>query len=227
MPDHARLYRRGATFYHRASVPKDIRDTYPKTEETFSLKTTDYREAVKRLRIEAARVDRLFEAHRREVARAAEPALAELTDAQIEKVGEVYYAHLLEEDEELRVEGFESKRFEDYEQDVEDLGTINRAAYARGQDTAGFFQGEAEEVLTWSDVNLKLSPGSTSWNKLRRKLQEVTVKANSDIKSRNIGEIIETPKRSNNTPPPSSDCPMASDAIVPRQRLWHRFEIVI
>ena len=42
MSGHPRLYRRKATYYHRAAVPIDIRDTYPKTEETFSLKTKDY-----------------------------------------------------------------------------------------------------------------------------------------------------------------------------------------
>lgn len=41
MPGHTRLYRRGATYYHRAAVPKDIVETYGKREETFSLHTKD------------------------------------------------------------------------------------------------------------------------------------------------------------------------------------------
>ena len=65
MPGHTRLYRRGAVYYHRAAIPKDIADTYPKTEETFSLKTKDHAEALRRVRIEAVRVDEKFEAHRR------------------------------------------------------------------------------------------------------------------------------------------------------------------
>lgn len=56
MPNHPRLLRRGASFYHRAAVPADIKATYPKTEETFSLRTKDFREAVRRARVEAARV---------------------------------------------------------------------------------------------------------------------------------------------------------------------------
>jgi len=47
MPGHTRLYRRGATYYHRAAIPKDIAKTYPKSEETFSLRTKDYREALR------------------------------------------------------------------------------------------------------------------------------------------------------------------------------------
>ena len=93
MPGHPRLYRRGATYYHRAAVPVDIADTYPKTEETFSLKAKDYQEAVRRVRVAATEIDRKFEAHRR-------------TQAQIKHIGKVYYAFRLEEDEEARLEGF-------------------------------------------------------------------------------------------------------------------------
>ncbi len=32
MSEHTRLYRREATNYHRAAVPKDIRGTYGKVE---------------------------------------------------------------------------------------------------------------------------------------------------------------------------------------------------
>ncbi|MEQ8321851.1 MAG: hypothetical protein RH946_16425 [Rhodospirillales bacterium] len=46
MPAHPRLYRRGATYYHRAAIPVDIKDTYPKSEETFSLGTKDHAEGL-------------------------------------------------------------------------------------------------------------------------------------------------------------------------------------
>jgi len=57
MPGHTRLYRRGAVYWHRASVPVDIADSYPKTEETFSLRTRDYQQALKLVRVQAVRVD--------------------------------------------------------------------------------------------------------------------------------------------------------------------------
>jgi hypothetical protein len=60
MPGHPRLYRRGATYYHRAAIPVDIADTYPKTEETFSLKTRDYRDALKLVRIAAVGMARPY-----------------------------------------------------------------------------------------------------------------------------------------------------------------------
>ena len=94
MPGHTRLYRRGATYYHRAAVPTDIKDSYGKREETFSLKTTDRSEALRRVRMEAVRVDQFFEAHRKQLRtadiRAPEPELSELTPAQIETVKQAY-----------------------------------------------------------------------------------------------------------------------------------------
>ncbi|WP_375342427.1 DUF6538 domain-containing protein [Yoonia maricola] len=64
MSGHTRLYRRGAVYYHRAVVPQDIVATYGKREETFSLRTRDHAEALRRVRIEAVRVDRKFDEHR-------------------------------------------------------------------------------------------------------------------------------------------------------------------
>jgi len=107
MPGHTRLYRRGAVYYHRAVIPKDIADTYPKAEETFSLKTKDYTEAVRRVRIEAVRVDRNFEAHRRRLEAENAPCVDHLTIEQLKTIKQAYLRHLLEEDEEVRLDGFE------------------------------------------------------------------------------------------------------------------------
>jgi hypothetical protein len=87
MTGHTRLYRRRATYYHRAAVPQYIQETYGKREETFSLRTKDRAEALTRVRVEAVRVDKLFAQHRRDQSRvtlsAPNPALDELTPDQI------------------------------------------------------------------------------------------------------------------------------------------------
>ena len=94
MAGHTRLYRRGATYYHRAAVPKDIVETYGKREETFSLRTKDRAEALVRVRIEAVRVDTLFADHRRSLERvrttASQPPLDELDPEQIALVKRAY-----------------------------------------------------------------------------------------------------------------------------------------
>jgi len=60
MHRHTRLYRRGAMYYHRAAPPSDVKNTYPKSEETFSLKANNYDEALRLLRIAAIQVDERF-----------------------------------------------------------------------------------------------------------------------------------------------------------------------
>lgn len=212
MPAHPRLYRRGATFYHRAAIPADIKDTYHKAEETFSLRTKDFREAVRRLRIEAVRVDRLFEVHRIEIARQAEPALDELTDTQIKHISEVYYAHRLDEDEELRLSGFEDRSFEEHAEEIEDFDADNRHNFARGQ-LDEFFRDEAAEVLTWSNVDLKLAPQSRSWPKLIRTLLAASIEANTAIRLRNKGDVVETPVIPTAGPAAPADTPLLSVAI--------------
>ncbi len=106
MPNHPRLILRGNRYYHRAAIPQDIKGTYPKSEETFSLGTSEYKEALKRVRIAAVDVDKRFEAHRKHLTRQNEPLQSEISDAQIYEIGEVYYAYLLEEDDEVRFRGF-------------------------------------------------------------------------------------------------------------------------
>ncbi|MFP1632922.1 DUF6538 domain-containing protein [Zhengella sp. ZM62] len=212
MPNHPRLFRRGATFYHRAAIPADIKETYPKTEEVSSLRTKDFREAVRRVRIEAARVDRLFDMHRRSLLEPAKPSIAELSESQLEHIRQVYYAHLLDEDEDLRLDGFEDRPFDAYEQDVEDLDAINRYEYARGE-RGIFFPDEAAEVLSWSNVNLTLSPESPSWPKVIRALQAATIQAAKAKRRRNAGEVIETPLIPSAMEVSSCDTPLLSVAL--------------
>ncbi len=72
---HTRLLRRRAVYYHRTAVPVDIRASYPKSEETFSLKTKNYQEALRLVRLAAVKVDHRLDAHRLE--RVAEQIQAE------------------------------------------------------------------------------------------------------------------------------------------------------
>ncbi len=203
MSGHPRLYRRNATYYHRAAIPVDIKGTYPKTEETFSLKTKDYREALRLVRIKAVEVDRKFEDHRQEIAKLAEPALEELSEEQLTLIHDVYYAHLLQEDEETRLEGFEDNdeaesllpvpTFEEYSNEIgEDLES-SKALLARGK-SSNFLDDEAEEVLSWSNVNLSLEHNSPSWRLVKRELVKAQIRASQAKRERNAGEIIETPK---------------------------------
>ncbi len=200
MPGHPRLYRRGAKYYHRAAIPVDIKDTYPKSEETFSLKTSNYQDALKLVRKSSAEIDRKFESHRRSLAQCGQSPLPELSDKQIKLIGDAYYVHLLEEDEETRLTGFYDKdeplpvpSFDEHMEDGQSLDDETRQDYAKGKVNV-FYRGEAEEILTWSNVNLRLDQESSSWKIVARALQAASIRAAKDIRSRNLGDVIETPK---------------------------------
>lgn len=220
MTGHTRLYRRGATYYHRAAIPIDIVDSYPKTEETFSLKTKDHHEALKLVRVAAIKVDRLFDKHRDELRQQSQPFFNELSNEQIKRIGDIYYAFRLEEDEEIRLDGFYEEdgplpvfpvpSFEEYVENVDDEDETNRHYHARGK-INDFYLSEAEEVLAWSNVNLRISEGSPSWNKLARELQTATIKASTAIKARSSGDTIETPQPPDVTN--SSISPLLSEAV--------------
>ncbi|MGM0660195.1 MAG: DUF6538 domain-containing protein, partial [Pseudomonadota bacterium] len=187
MPGHTRLYRRGAVYYHRAAIPKDIADTYPKAEETFSLKTKDHAEALRRVRVEAVRVDQKFAAHRRRLEAQNAPCVEHVTPEQLKTIKQVYLHHLLEEDEEIRLDGFEEPEaiiageetqeydprpsFEERQELIEDMDAVTRGNLARGKQDE-FFKGEAEEVLSWEGIEVRLSarsdPHAIAWQKRER-----------------------------------------------------------
>ncbi|WP_341539349.1 DUF6538 domain-containing protein [Rhodovulum steppense] len=79
MPVHTRLFCRGAAYYHCAVLPQDMADTNGKAEETFSLRTRDEAEAVRRVRVATLEVDRKFDDCRLRLAHRQGPMLRVLT----------------------------------------------------------------------------------------------------------------------------------------------------
>lgn len=203
MPNHPRLVRRGSTYWHRAAVPVDIKSTYPKTEETFSLRTKDPREALILVRKAAAEVDERFAAHRRKIAGLQAPPARELTKGQLARLEEVYHAHLLEEDEAVRLDGFYEDvdplpweprlTFEEREAQAREFGDDTRFQLARGKSDV-FWRSEVEEVLTWDGLGIRLDPASASWKLAERALQSAAVRAHDDIARRNKGDVVPTPE---------------------------------
>jgi integrase len=230
MTGHTRLYRRGANYYHRCVVPKDILTSYGKVEETFSLKTKDYAQALKLVRQVAVTVDRRFDTHRIRLANLQGPQRENLSETQIAELADQYYRSLLDEDDETRLDGFveiglgddgvksylgplvEAPRrtFEEHEEANADSEASTRHDYARGIPDP-FFLDEASDLLTWDDIDINLDPSSPSLSLLARSLQAATIKATQAIHKRNLGDVISTPPKPLNGSLSSS--PILSDAV--------------
>ena len=217
MTGHPRLYRRNATYWHRAAIPRDIAATYPKSEETFSLRTKDYHEAIRRVRIAAVEVDERFAEHRR---REKAPVLDALSEDQLSHIYKTYYRYLLEEDEGVRTDGFSgytaAKTFEAAQELNETLAAATRHSYARGE-LDDFHLGEAEEVLTWDGIDIKLSPTSPSWRQLARTLQEASLEAAEAIAARYQGKVIKTPSEAPEKPLSSPTGPRLGELFAQRK----------
>ncbi|QIO73935.1 tyrosine-type recombinase/integrase [Rhizobium leguminosarum bv. trifolii] len=188
---------RNRTYYLRAPVPADLRDSLGKVEIWKSLRTQDRRTAIDRLRRESAEVTALFESQRQTQVKRLEPPLQELTEAQLKSVNDAYFVHLLEEDEETRESGFEGRDFDDDAEWLEALDADNRHEFARGKVSAFMFD-EAAEVLSWDNIDLRLVEGSPSWPKVIREIYRARIKADEVRRLRNTGAVIDTPK----APPP-------------------------
>ena len=184
------------------------------------MRTRDPREALQRVRVAAVEVDQRFADHRRNLARQSGPALSELTQAQLDHIHQCYYWHRLDEDEETRLSGFEGRDFDEDLETHDALTGVTKRNYARGELDA-FYSGEAEEVLSWDNIDLRLSPNSPSWPKLVRTLHEASLKAAEAISKRYEGEIVPTPVApmlpSQSTPAASAGGPLLSEMFKQRK----------
>jgi integrase len=86
MPRHTRLLRRDHRYYLRAKVPVDLQEAMGKKEIKWALKTSDPNEASKRIKLESAKADAIFERERaklvQRIAREKKPLVA-LSEVQI------------------------------------------------------------------------------------------------------------------------------------------------
>ncbi len=189
---HPRLYRRSGRYYHRAAVPQDIQASYPKTEETFSLRTSDYQEALRRVRKAAHEVDQRFETHRQQLVAQANP-LSGLTEQQLQHLNDLFYAYLLKTDEEYRREfdwdsdaDFDAA-YEAFNDEVESA----QAAYSTGCIAKRFHRYAKESVE--AHLESPLSSESSDWDELAWRLQQTFITAAQAILARNRGEVVRTP----------------------------------
>lgn len=61
MTKYTYLQKRRGVYYIRVGIPKELQNILKKSEISYSLKTKDYRDAVRKLRVEILKVDKMFE----------------------------------------------------------------------------------------------------------------------------------------------------------------------
>lgn len=117
------LYPRNGTYYFRRRIPTDLLQHYhPKAELNYSLKTKDRREAERLARLEAVKVDAEFQTVRRNLAAT---SIEVIPPEDVKKLSDAWIAHILEEDEEQRIEGLTDRDYRKLSETIEivDIGT--------------------------------------------------------------------------------------------------------
>ncbi|MBR0991027.1 site-specific integrase [Bradyrhizobium japonicum] len=213
-------------YYFRKIVPAGVRALVGKREWKISLATKDPDEARSKHAVEAVRVSQELTVLRLRLAALSAPPLPELDAETIKRVGDAYYVHLLEEDEERRVEGFRTPEripydptptFEEYVADGAELLAIDRDGHARGE-VGAFYMGEVDEVLSWDGFDIRLDPASPSRKRVARELQAAAIRAAKAKEERHKGEPIATPAY-----PPPLQKPAPAGSLIATQPLLTLF----
>lgn len=217
---HPRLTKRGRMFWIRAKVPADLKAHYaPKTEIIYSLKTSDPREALEKVRIESVKVDQEFNTARRKLNAELRNSLS---DNEIERLAAIHLHTLMEEDEELRMEGAdEGDLYASVAQQVVAAGGIatfsedqvraefglSQREYDRIGETLEFIEPDLRQALARGDTGIvrddveellnangiKLASNSPAYRKLSFAVLKASLKALEGKKRRQQGEPVDTP----------------------------------
>lgn len=190
------LHKRSSTYYLRAPVPVDIRQAFGRKEVWRSLKTSDKKIAVQRLRELTPKVLEEFKRCKAVADTAVSEVIHELTAEQLNHIEACYYQYILDEDDEMRLIGFGDEKYDEWAETQDLLDDHNRHEFARGK-VSSFYEGEARDVLTWTNVQINLAPDSSDWRKVARALYSATIRAFEIKRQRNNGDVIPTPEMPN------------------------------
>lgn len=188
MPNQIHLLKRNSTYYYRRRIPLDLLDYYsPKTEFVFSLKTKDLKEAERRARVESVKLDQEFEKARFNITA---PPIDSISKEDIQRLSDAWIAHILEEDEEARIEGLSESEYQNLSESLDIVELGSKVDFARGQHHIIDF-----EMLDFCESHgFKIVKDSNAYNQLAYAFLRATIEANEKLKLRHQGEIVETPK---------------------------------
>lgn len=189
MKDQTGLVRRtgSSRYYFRTRIPPDLQSHYGKSEICRSLGTSDRAQALQKVRLEKVKLDQEFSQIR---AVLTVSPIDELSSLEIERLAELHYAQVLEDDEFIRSDGRLSHGdvFNLYGKAVEKFKVEDGHRVARGVAGSDF---EADEFLKRQGI--KLVAGTELYRKVAYALAKARRRAGDAVLARHQGEAIDTP----------------------------------
>lgn len=195
MRKQVHMIKRNGIYYFRRRVPKDLLSHYsPQTEIKFSLKTGDHTAADRLQRIESVKLDEEFARIRKGQTT---PELHTISQEVIKSLSDLWTAHILEEDEEFRIDGLSEREYDKLAESLDITETGGKAALARGN--TFLIEFEMEDFC--ESQGFKIAKGSEAHKQLSYAFLRASVQATQRQQQRHQGEVIETPSVAKVNPP--------------------------
>ncbi|WP_235562275.1 site-specific integrase [Methylophilus sp. Leaf414] len=188
------MINRNGVYYFRRRIPKDLVSHYKKNEIIFSLKTSEHSEADRLQRQESVKLDEEFRRIRKGQLI---PELHAISPDLIKSLSDLWTAHILEEDEESRMEGLSEREYDKLTESLDITETGGKAALARGN--TSLIEFEMEDFC--ESQGFKIAKGSDAHKQLSYAFLKASVQANKQQALRHQGEVIETPVVAKLNPP--------------------------
>lgn len=177
---------RTGVYYIRRAVPKDIQEALGKSEYLKSLGTKDEREAKVLFAAALQESDAAFAKAKGRVG-----AVDVLNDVQIKEVGEAWAAHVLEEDEDQRLDGISGREYERMQESFDIVLPQLRTELARGYVDEGTAF-EFDDFLRSHGFNVPTN--SDNYRRVHMGMLRAWLRALDLQQRRHLGEPIETPE---------------------------------
>jgi integrase len=213
MRKQVHMVKRSGVYYFRRRIPKDLLSHYsPQTEFKFSLKTSDPAEAERLQRIESVKLDEEFSRIRKGQTT---PELHSISQDIIKSLSDLWIAHILEEDEEWRIDGLSESDYDKLAESLEIVETGGKAALARGH--TSLIEFEMEDFC--ESQGFKIAKGSEAHKQLCYAFLRASVQANKQQILRHQGEVIDTPVVPK-VSPPAQPVPREADTFEGLRDYW-------
>lgn len=188
LPIQTHLITRNGTYYFRRRIPVELRTHYsPRLEIIFSLKTKDLREAERQTRAESARLDVEFDRLKNKLMPV---ELVSISKEDIKNLTDAWKAHILEEDEEFRIQGISNRDFRKIDESLGIVDAGGKVAFAKGDTSIIKF-----EMIDFCESHgFHIVEDTEDYNKLAYAFLRASVEANNQLIQRHQGEVIETPE---------------------------------
>ena len=189
----ARLHQRSSMYYFRAKIPQDLRAHYsPRIEIKFSLKTSNRREAIRRVHEESLRLDSEFNALRKSTSRTESPEglvrrVRQVDDEFIVNLCARFLTQQLNDDDELRA----TMVVDEEVWDAHHERLPADEAHYRQALKLGKWE-EAQPWLDWflSSQGIDLECDADAYRKLAYSFLKVIVRNFEAIRAKNKGEVV-------------------------------------